>query len=736
MKYNNLVIVESPAKANTIKKYLNSIEELKKYGDFHVIASYGHIRDLEKKNKGIDIKNDFKPNYKLIVNDYSTKTIKNLKENIKNSKTIWLASDLDREGEAIAWHIKEHFNLKNYNRIVFNEITKGALKHAILNPRKIDMNLVDAQQARRFIDRIVGFDITPMLWKQFDTSTTLSAGRVQSAALNIIINKEKDIKKFKTNSYYTSFGNFKIDKYDINDAKYKVNDNIFKFNNNKEALSFLKKLKSTYSLSDINTSNKSNKPPPPFITSSLQQTASGQLRQSIKQVMALAQTLYESGHITYMRTDSYNLSNNILSDIKSFITDNYGNDYINIKNYTKKSKNSQEAHEAIRPTKITLKPDDLKLGGKIKKEHQKLYGLIWKRTLASQMTPSKYHEITMCITNSVFNNNQCFLGMYKIFYFDGYLKLYGEKVNSNFNLDKYINDISNLKKSLKMITIHSKNTWSIPPPRFSESTIVKVLEKEGVGRPSTYSSILSKLYDKRYIEKKDILGEVKEYINYTLFPNDSIKDIKIKKNLSDEKSKLVPSDIGNQINNFMLKNFKSIIDVNFTSDIENNFDKIAEGDKNLLNTMNKFYKNFSVLTKAVNIENKSKVKLDSYSTNLNVNKIEYTIRIAKYGPVIQYSEMVDDKENKKYISLVPYLKETNKEIEDINKKDIKLITSLPLNIGKIKGKDVILKYARYGFYLSMGNKNGSIYKKYIPLVLNKNHDEIIDLIKKDSIKFK
>jgi DNA topoisomerase-1 len=736
MKYNNLVIVESPAKANTIKKYLNSIEELKKYGDFHVIASYGHIRDLEKKNKGIDIKNDFKPNYKLIINEYSTKTIKNLKENIKNSKNIWLASDLDREGEAIAWHIKEHFNLKNYNRIVFNEITKEALKNAILNPRKIDMNLVDAQQARRFIDRIVGFDITPMLWKQFNTSTTLSAGRVQSAALNIIINKEKDIKKFKTESYYTSFGDFKIDKYDINDAKYKVNDTIFKFNKKEKALSFLKKLKSTYSLSDIKTSNKSNKPPPPFITSSLQQTASGQLRQNIKQVMALAQALYESGHITYMRTDSYNLSNNILSDIKSFIINNYGNNYVNIKNHTKKSKNSQEAHEAIRPTKITLKPDDLKLGGKIKKEHQKLYELIWKRTLASQMTPSKYYEINMCITNSVFNKNECFLGMYKIFYFDGYLKLYGEKVSSNFNLEKYITDISNLKNSLKMITIHAKNTWSIPPPRFSESTIVKVLEKEGVGRPSTYSSILSKLYDKRYIEKKDVLGEVKEYINYTLFPNDSIKDFKVKKNLTDEKSKLVPSDIGNQINNFMLKNFKSIIDVNFTSDIENNFDKIAEGNKNLLNTMKTFYKNFAILTKAVNIDKKSKIKLESYSTNININKIDYIIRIAKYGPVIQYSENIDNKENKKYISLVPYLKETNKEIEDINKKDIKLITSLPLNIGKIKGNDVILKYARYGFYLSMGNKNGSVYKNHIPLVLNNNYDEIIDLIKKDSIKFK
>ena len=738
MKYNNLVIVESPAKANTIKNYLNNIDELKKFGNFNVIASYGHIRDLEKKNKGIDISNDFKPKYKLIENEYSQNAIKKLQENIKNSKTIWLASDLDREGEAIAWHIKDHFKLKNYKRIVFNEITKEALKNAILNPRKIDMNLVDAQQARRFTDRIVGFDITPMLWKQFDTPTILSAGRVQSSALNIIINKEKEINKFKTESYYISLGNFKIDKYDINEAKYQKDGIVFKFENDKKIKSFLKSLKPQYTLNDIKTSNKSSKAPPPFITSSLQQTASGQLKQSIKQVMSLAQTLYENGHITYMRTDSYNLSNNILSDIKSFISSNYGDKYLNIKNYTKKSKNSQEAHEAIRPTKIGVKPDELKVGGKIKKEHQKLYELIWKRTVASQMAPSKYYEINMCISNSVFGKNECFLGMYKIFHFDGYLKLYGEKVDNNFNLEKYVSNISKLKKSLKMVSINGKNIWSVPPPRYSESSIVKILEKEGIGRPSTYSSILSKLYDKKYIEKKDVLGELKEYVNYTLLPNKSIKDFKVKRNLSDEKSKLVPSQVGNEINNFMLKNFKSIIDINFTSEIENNFDKIAEGDKNLLNTMNKFYNNFSSLTKAVKIENKSKIKLDSYSNNINVNNIEYTIRNAKYGPVIQYSEIdkKNKKESNKYISLVPYLKSTSKNIEDINKKDIKLITSLPMNIGKIKGKDITLKYARYGFYLTMNDKNGSLYKSHIPLVINKDFEKIIELIKNDKIKFK
>ena len=742
MKYDNLVIVESPAKAQIIKKYLNSIEELKNHGNFHVIASYGHIRDLEKKN-GIDITNSFKPNYKVIENEYSGKTIKNLKDNIKNSKTVWLAADLDREGEAIAWHIKEHFKLKNYKRIVFNEITKDALKHAVLHPRKIDMNLVDAQQARRFLDRIVGFEITPLLWNKFNTNVTLSAGRVQSATLNIIIDKENEVKKHKSESYYTSLGNFKIDSHNIEDAKYEINNSIHKFKTNKEAVSFLKSLKPKYTLNDIKTSTRSQKPPHPFITSTLQQSASGELRMSIKQVMGVAQVLYEAGLITYMRTDSYNLSNDILSSIANYVKTTFGDNYYLGSRGGKKSKNSQEAHEAIRPTKITTLPSELKLNSKIKTEHKKLYDLIWKRTVASQMQPSKYYDIGICIKNEVFKKNQCFVGKFKVYFFDGYLALYGQKVDKNFNLDKYIQNISNLKKKLKMIAIHAKNTWSTPPPRFSESSIVKVLETAGIGRPSTYSSILGKLYEKRYIEKKDLMGEIKEYINYTLFPNNSIKDFKVKKALVDEKSKLIPSDVGFQINNYMVQNFKTIIDSEFTSNVEESLDKIAIGNKTLLNTMTPFYKDFSKLISSAKNNNKAtkgskennKIKLETYSKEFNFNKNKYIIRIAKYGPVIQYSDL-KDKTKSKYISLVPYLKASNKTIEDINKKDITLLLSLPKIIGTYKSTDVKLLYARYGFYLQHGTKNGSIFKQYINHVLNGQFDEIMKLIKGKKILFK
>ena len=742
----NLVVVESPAKAKIIKKYLNSSPELKKLGSFNVIASFGHIRDLDKKN-GIDIKNKFKPNYILIKNEYTEKSIKNLKDNINNSDTIWLAADMDREGEAIAWHIKDHFKLKNYKRITFNEITQEAIKNAVLNPRKIDNDLVDAQQARRFIDRIVGFQITPILWKKFNTSTSLSAGRVQSATLKIIIDKETDIKKFKTSSYYTVSGNFKIDKYDINDGKYEVNDSLHKFKTDKAVVKFLKNLTTDYSLDDIKTSDRSSKPPPPFITSSLQQGASGELKMSIKQVMGVAQGLYEAGLITYMRTDSYNLSDDFLKKVEKHIKDNYNTkdkDYLNINHVGKKSKNSQEAHEAIRPTNINLKPEDLKLSGKIKAEHKKLYSLIWKRTISSQMKPAKYYEIKICIKNSSFKKNECFIGKFKIYYFEGYMIVYGEKSNSNFNLEKYVEDIKSNSKKLKMIEINARNTWAVPPARYSEASIVKVLEKEGVGRPSTYSSILGKLYDKRYIEKKDILGEEKEYAHYKLSSKGKISEEKVKKNITDEKSKLVPNDVGIIINKFMMKNFPDIVDVHFTSDLEEDFDKIAEGDKKFISVMNKFYgdfsKNVSDVKKQVetNVKKNNKVKIESYENKIKTNNIEYTIRIAKYGPVLQYSTFnnKDEKEEKNYISLVPYLKATNKEIEDIKEKDIKLLTDLPLSIGKYNNEDVILKYARYGFYLSNGNKNASIFKQYIQFVLNKEFNEIMKLIRKETIKFK
>jgi len=740
MKIDNLVIVESPAKAQIIKKYLNSIPELKKHGNFHVIASYGHIRDLEKK-EGIDVSNDFKPNYKLIESEYSAKTLKNLKENIKNSGTVWLAADLDREGEAIAWHIKEHFNLKKYKRITFNEITKDSLKNAVLKPRKIDMNLVDAQQARRFLDRIVGFEITPLLWNRFNTNLTLSAGRVQSATLNIVIDKENEIRKHKSESYYTALGNFKVDNFSINEAKYEMKDKIHKFKNNKEAVSFLNSLKTKYYLQDIKTSNRTQKPPLPFITSTLQQTASGELRMSIKQVMGVAQALYEAGLITYMRTDSYNLSKDVLQNIEKYVKDNYGEKYYLGGNRTKKSKNSQEAHEAIRPSNIKTLSKDIKLTAKIKAEHKKLYDLIWKRTVASQMQPAKYYDIGICIKNEVFKDNQCFVGKFKIFHFDGYLVLYGQKIDNNFDLEKYVKKISNMKKNLKMLTIHAKNTWSTPQQRFSESSIVKVLETAGIGRPSTYSSILGKLYEKNYIEKKDILGEQKEYINYTLLPNKNIKEFKVKKNVTDEKSKLVPTDTGYQINDYMLENFKNIVDSNFTSLLEEDLDRIATGDKTLVGIMNPFYKDFSKTVTSARNKNKSitskkenKIKLDTYSTEITVKNVLYTIRIAKYGPVIQFKNSSDEKN--KYISLVPYLKASGKELESIDKKDIKLLTSLPAVIGNYKNNDVKLLYARYGFYLQNGNKNASIFKQYNNLIINRKFDDILQLIKDKKIQFK
>ncbi len=740
----NLVIVESPAKAKIIKKYLNEADELKKFGKFHVIASFGHIRDLEKKD-GINVNNNFKGNYTLIKNEFTDKSVKNLQDNINNSKTIWLAADLDREGEAIAWHIKEHFKLKTPNRITFNEITKDAITKAVLNPRKIDNDLVDAQQARRFIDRIVGFDITPLLWKKFNTPMSLSTGRVQSATLNIIINKENEITQFKTSSYYIVSGNFKLDKFQIENAKYEKNKSIYKFKNDKELLIFLKKLTNKYSLENVKSSNKSNKPPPPFITSSLQQTASGELRMSIKQVMGVAQGLYEAGLITYMRTDSYNLSSDFLNKISKYIKDNYNTknkDYLDIKQFGNKTKNSQEAHEAIRPTNINLKPDDIKISSKIKAEHKKLYSIIWKRTIASQMKSAKYYEIKICIKNSSFSKDECFIGKFKIYYFEGFMKVYGEKVNNNFDIDKYIEDIKSSANKLKMKEINSIQTWAVPPTRFSEASIVKLLEKEGIGRPSTYSSILSKLYDKRYIEKKDILGEEKKYVHYKLSSTNKISNRIENKNITDEKSKLVPTNIGIEINNFMIQYFPSIIESTFTSNLEEDFDKIANGKKKFITVMNNFYEDFSKNINNVknkvksNVDKNQKVKLDSYKNIIKYNNIEYSIYVAKYGPVISF---LNDNEEKKYISLVPYLKATNKTIEDINKKDIKLLTSLPLPIGTYKKKEVILKYGRYGFYLSCDNKNASIFKQYVKIIIDNNDNnfsEIIKLIKNDKIKFK
>lgn len=757
----NLIIVESPAKKNTIEKYLNNNKDLvKKYGLFVVIASFGHIRELDKKNdghikNGIDINNGFKGKY-IIKTENNFKTrFDNLKNHIKKAENIWLASDLDREGAAIAWHIKDEFKLKNYKRIIFNEITSEALSNAILNPTKINMNMVDSQQARRFIDRIVGFDITGLLWKEYNTNMKLSTGRVQSACLNIIINKEKSIKSHKSELYYSLIGNFVIEDYDIENAKYCIDKKINKFTSREKMLTFLKKLDKKFKLESVDYKIKKESPPLPFITSTLQQTASSQLKMSIKQVMSLAQELYEGGFITYMRTDCYNLSSDFQSKCLKFIKEEYGDKYVGSYKSNKKSKGAQEAHEAIRVTKLNVNYNNIK-GSKLTDKHKRLYDLIWKRSVGTLMSSAEYYNIDISIKDSKFKKNESFIGNFKSYLFDGYLKLYGLKIDKKFNIDEYINKIKKNYKLLDYVNLIAHHTWSTPPARYSEATIVKELEKNGIGRPSTYSGILSKLEEKNYYEKKDIDGELKQYEHFHMlnnkYKNNKLKSIfnKLKSNsvksytkdlysyqeertITSEKSRLVPTDIGIEINNYMLKNFPLIVDVNFTSTIENELDLIANGDKEFLNVMNKFYKKFEkMINEAKSKQTKNKKKLETYEKNFNINNKEVILRIAKYGPVIQYE--LNNKKN--YISLIAFLKNTNKTIEEVNINDIKLLMSLPLKIGKKDNKDVELLYGRYGFYLKNNNKTASVFKQYNQFVINYQFSEIIKLIKEEKIKFK
>lgn len=760
-KIKNLIIVESPAKKKTIEKYLNNNKELvKKYGLFVVIASFGHIRELDKKNdghikNGIDIKNGFKGKY-IIKTENNFKTrFDNLKNHIRKAENIWLASDLDREGAAIAWHIKDEFKLKNYKRIIFNEITSEALSNAILNPTKINMNMVDSQQARRFIDRIVGFDITGLLWKEYNTNMKLSTGRVQSACLNIIINKEKSIKSHKSELYYSLIGNFVIEDYDIEDAKYCIDKKINKFTSREKMLTFLKNLDKMFKLESVDYKIKKESPSLPFITSTLQQTASSQLKMSIKQVMSLAQELYEGGFITYMRTDCYNLSSDFQTKCLKFIKEEYGDKYVGSYKSNKKSKGAQEAHEAIRVTKLNVNYNNIK-GNKLTDKHKRLYDLIWKRSVGTLMSPAEYYNIDISIKDSKFKKNESFIGNFKSYLFDGYLKLYGLKIDKKFNIDEYINKIKKNYKLLDYVNLIAHHTWSTPPARYSEATIVKELEKNCIGRPSTYSGILSKLEEKNYYEKKDIDGELKQYEHFHML-NNKYKNNKLKskfnklksnsvksytkdlysyqeeRTITSEKSRLVPTDIGIEINNYMLKNFPLIVDVNFTSTIENELDLIANGDKEFLNVMNKFYKKFEkIINEAKSKQTKNKKKLETYEKSFNINNKEVILRIAKYGPVIQYE--LNNKKN--YISLIAFLKNTNKTIEEVNINDVKLLMSLPLKIGKKDNKDVELLYGRYGFYLKNNNKTASIFKQYNQFVINYQFTEIMKLIKEDKIKFK
>ena len=570
---DNLVIVESPSKAKTIEKYLGK--------DFKVKSSFGHIRDLEKNKLGIDIDNGFSPEY--IIPDDKQKVVAELKKEVKTAKTIWLASDEDREGEAIAWHLKETLNLKNKEtkRIVFNEITKTAILHAVENPRDIDINLVNAQQARRVLDRIVGYEISPILWKKIKPA--LSAGRVQSVAVRLIVEREEEIKDFKTTeSFKVSALFFTPEGKSI----LKANLNT-RFATEEEALSFLEDCKTAlFKVESIEKRPAKQVPPPPFTTSTLQQEASRKLGFSVQQTMTVAQQLYEEGLITYMRTDSVNLSDLALAMAKEEIIKEYGKEYLKTRKFSTKTKGAQEAHEAIRPTQLNIK--ELQTTDRYK---SRLYSLIWKRMIASQMAEAKLEKTDIKI--SISNNKNYFSSNAEVILFDGFLKLYSVSVDDEDEEKQESNIIPEIKQgdSLTLKSSTVKQNFSNPSPRYNEATLVKKLEDLGIGRPSTYAPTISTIQKRDYVEKRNTPSKSRD-IKVIVLENGVINKTEERENFGKETNKLAPTDIGIIVNNFLVDNFKDILDYNFTAEVEEHFDKIAQGKEDWHKMLLDFYTPF------------------------------------------------------------------------------------------------------------------------------------------------
>jgi DNA topoisomerase I len=699
-KYSKtLVVVESPAKAKIITKYLNSISELTdRYGKFTVIASYGHIADLKKKELSVDVENNFKPSYE--VNGDKKKVIAELSKKIKEHDMVLLASDADMEGEAIAWHIRNLFKLKVYRRITFNEITMKALKTAVLNCGDIDMNLFCAQQARRVLDRLVGFKLSPLLWKMYKTDGSgLSAGRVQSAVLNIIVSKEKEVKDFETSCYWSFDGCFSND---ISEAKLYLDSTIHKVDDLNHAKALVGKMTETFKVDECVSKLKKVNPEQPFITSTLQQEAYNKLGYGVKRTMKLAQDLYENGHITYMRTDSYNMSEDAVSACRQYIVTTYGSAYYNENATAKKKGHSQEAHECIRPTKMELPTVQLS------KEHNALYDMIWKRAVASRMTAAVYDELTVSLVNPWFKEKgMYFLGKFKQLKFEGFLKLFGETVGTQ-SLKAKQEELKNAVVKCK--EVQARNTWKSPPARYNESSIIKVLDTEGIGRPSTYASIMAKLYEKSYVNKLDIAGETKKTVDFIYKPsNKTLKEQSGKVQVGQEKNKLVPTAIGDAINTFLSEHFAYIIDKNFTAEMESHLDKIAEGKLKYTEEMAAFWKDFKKhLAKfdTVKIQRGNKTSLKNESKVIKIDDITYTVRVSRYGPVVQYQDK-DDKPV--YLDLKNYLKLVGKDYRDVDASDVHFIRKIPFRYSN----DIELKSGMYGYYLVYKGQNCRLPAKYI-----------------------
>ncbi|MDR1553674.1 MAG: type I DNA topoisomerase [Prevotellaceae bacterium] len=680
----NLVIVESPAKAKTIEKLLGK--------NFLVTSSYGHIRDLVKKGLGVDVNNNFKPDY--IVPSDKKKLVEELKKQSKQATTVWLASDEDREGEAIAWHLQNVLKLDDTKtkRITFNEITKDAISKAIENPRKVDLNLVNAQQARRILDRLVGFELSPVLWKKVKSS--LSAGRVQSVAVRLVVEREREIMDFKTETFYKVSAIFVSAN---KDEKFQLKVNLTSdFKTEKEANDFLEKCKSaifTVESTDKKPTKKS--PAAPFTTSTLQQEASRKCKFSVAQTMNIAQRLYERGLITYMRTDSTNLSTLALGAAKQTIKNLFGEKYIKTRQYKTKSKSAQEAHEAIRPAYL----QNTEIEGT--EQEKKLYGLIWKRTIASQMADADLEKTT--ITIKISNDKEKFQAMGEVIIFDGFLKVYMESNDD----DNENTETTGLLPALaagqtvarKEITATQRFTQH--PPRYTEASLVKKLEELGIGRPSTYAPTLSTIITRGYVVKENRTGTERSYTKLTLKSND-IKLEKRQETVGAEKLKFFPSDIGIVVNDFLIENFPAILNYQFTAKIEEYFDEIADGKLDWIVMLNKFYTPFH--EKVDNsLENSQTTNAERILGIDPKSGKQVSARIARFGPIAQLGD--NDDPDKKFSSL-----KKDQLIETLTLDEALKLFELPRTIGNYENKEVVASTGRFGPYVLHDSKFISMKK--------------------------
>lgn len=676
---DNLVIVESPAKAKTIKKFLGK--------NFLVKSSYGHIRDLEKKNFGIDIDNNYQPRYTIPEN--KKEIVKELKDLAKKANVVWLATDEDREGEAIAWHLYQVLELspEKTKRIVFHEITKGAIQKAIKNPRDIDVNLVNAQTARRILDRLVGFELSPVLWKKVKPS--LSAGRVQSAAVRLIVEREREILNFKSTSSYKVTGTFVSGKEQFRaDLNQKLKEE-------KEAKEFLEKCKSAAFQVDSVTKKPAKKhPSAPFITSTLQQEASRKLGFSVARTMRVAQKLYEAGKITYMRTDSVNLSNSAISSASEVIEKSFGKKYVKTRKYQTKAKGAQEAHEAIRPTYI----QNREIGGT--EPEKKLYELIWKRTVASQMSDAELEKTNVKITIS--NDDKYFNARGEVIKFDGFLKLYIESTDEE-NEKEETGLLPELREGDKLSykEIRAIQKFSNHPPRYTEASLVRKMEELGIGRPSTYAPTISTIQDRGYVVREDRPGTPRKYKEIVLTENVGVNNKT--ENAGAEKKKLFPNDIGMVVNDFLNKHFPEIVNYNFTADVEQDFDKIAQGYIEWSKMIDDFYKKFhQKVEKTLEVAERSSGERILGKDPKSGRQV--AVKIGPYGPMVQLGTR-EEEEKPKFASL-----QKGQHIETITLDEALKMFDLPRNLGKFEGEDVTVAIGRFGPYVKHKGKYASLKK--------------------------